>query len=220
MREIDRKAVEEFGLSTDVLMEFAGFQVADFVRNEFSENIKIAVICGPGHNGGDGLVAARRLNSWGFNVLVHVVGDEISELSGDKLEAAGKNGVEISKNDFPTANIYVDALVGYNLDSPPREPVKSAVEKINKWSAETVSIDVPTGVDVDTGERLDPHVEADYTISLGMPKKKLYPRNSGDIYLADIGIPLKAVEAAGVDPGEYFREKSFIEYMISENRIE
>ncbi len=220
MREIDRLAVEEFGLSTDVLMEFAGFQVADFVRSEFSENVKIAVICGPGHNGGDGLVAARRLNSWGYNVLVHVIGDEISEISGDKLEAAGKNGVEISKNDFPTANIYIDALVGYNLDSPPREPVKSAVKKINKWSAETIAIDVPTGVDVDTGERFDPHVEADYTVSLGMPKKKLYPRNSGDIYLADIGIPRKGVEAAGVNPGEYFREKSFIEYRISENRIE
>lgn len=220
MSEIDRRAIEECGLSPSVLMELAGFQVADFIRSEFSENIKIALICGPGHNGGDGLVTARRLSSWGFNVEAHVVGEELAEVTERKRMIGENSGLSINKGDFPTANVYVDALVGYNLDSAPREPVKSAVEKINDWGAEAVSIDVPTGVDADTGERYSPHVSADFTVCLGMPKKKLYPRNSGKIYLADIGIPRKAVENSGADPGEYFKEGSLIEYMDSDRGMQ
>lgn len=220
MREIDGAAVEEYGVSAEVLMEFAGLRVAEFVRSEFSQNVKIAVVCGPGHNGGDGAVAARKLDSWGFNVMIHVVGEDLKDLTEEKIVTAKKCGVEVFLDDFPTANVYIDALLGYNLDSAPRGSVKSAVEKINKWSAETVSVDVPTGVDVDSGERYDPYVNAEYTVTLGMPKKGLNVRNSGGIYLADVGIPRKAVESAGVESGDYFSEESMIEYKTSEERIE
>ena len=100
MREIDRRAVEECGLSPGVLMELAGFQVADFIRDEFSENIKIAVICGPGHNGGDGLVTARRLSTWGFNVEAHVVGEELADLTERKRIIGENSGLNITKGDF------------------------------------------------------------------------------------------------------------------------
>jgi hydroxyethylthiazole kinase-like uncharacterized protein yjeF len=219
MSEIDQAAIKDFGVSQEVLMEFAGLRVAEFVREEFSQNVKIAVICGPGHNGGDGAVLARKLDSWGFNVMIHVVGDDLRDLTEEKIVTAKKCGLEVFLDDFPTANIYVDSLLGYNLDSDPREPVKSAVERINKWSAETVSVDVPTGVDVDSGRKLDPHVEADYTVTLGLPKKGLSVRNSGDIYLADVGIPRKAVESVGFEPEEYFSEESLIEYSTSEGKI-
>ncbi|MFB6242037.1 MAG: NAD(P)H-hydrate epimerase [Candidatus Nanosalina sp.] len=217
MLGIEEAAVEDLGVSTGTLMEFAGLRVAEFVRGEFSQNVKIAVICGPGHNGGDGAVAARKLESWGFNVMMYVPEEEVKELTEEKIITARKCGVEIYLDDFPTANVYIDALLGYNLEEAPREPVKSAVDKINKWSAETVSVDVPTGIDVDSGERYDPHVDAEYTVTLGMPKKGLYARNSGDIYLADVGLPRKAVESAGVETGDYFSRESLIEYETSED---
>lgn len=213
MRDLDRLTVEEYGVSEEVLMENAGLHVADLVRQEFSREVKIAVICGRGNNGGDGFVAARRLLGWGYNIEVYTPfeDEELGDLALKKLETVRKVDSDAEMRDFPTANIYIDALVGYGLDGEPRGNVADAVEKLEEWSAETISVDVPTGVDVDTGEGYTPHVSPKYTVTFGLPKKGLREGNAGKIYVADIGIPVDATEEIGVNTRNLFTGESMIE---------
>jgi hydroxyethylthiazole kinase-like uncharacterized protein yjeF len=211
MRDIDRVLPKEYGISEESLMEHAGFQVADFIREEFSRNLEFAFICGRGNNGGDGFVAARRLMSWGFDVQVYTPFDSFSGLPGEKKQALEKIDESVFKREFPSANVYIDALLGYGLEGAPHGDVAEAVEKLNKWNAEAVCIDVPTGVDADSGQKLSPHVEADYTVTLGLPKSGLRPENSGEIHVVDIGIPESVLKDLGVDVENYFYDSSRIE---------
>jgi len=214
MKKLEEITVNDYGVSEDVLMEEAGSHVAELIRREFSSDIKIAIICGKGNNGGDGFVAARELLSWGYNVEIYTPfeDDEISDLSLKKLETVRKIDEDAEMFDFPTANAYVDALIGYGLEGPPRGKVKECVEKIEEWSADTISIDIPTGVDADTGEPYEPHIDPEYTVTLGLPKKGLREENSGKIYLVDIGIPIGASKKVGIDTENLFLEKSVLEF--------
>ena len=212
MKEVENFTVNEYGISEELLMEQAGFQVAEVVRQQFSENLKIGVVCGKGSNGGDGFVAARRLISWGYNIEVYTPfeDEELSETALKKLENIRRIDPDVEMIDFPTANAYVDALLGYGIDGAPRGEVAEAVGKLEEWSADTVSVDIPTGVDPDTGEGFDPHVNPEFTVMLGLPKKGLSRENSGKLYLADVGIPVSAVREKNVEaPG--FRGESLID---------
>lgn len=204
MREIDETAQKRYGLSVEGLMENAGYQVADFIRQEFSQDVKIGFICGKGHNGGDGLVAARRLLNWGYRIFVYTPyeREELSDLTAKQLERVENLEDRAVEESFPTANVYVDALLGYNHEDDPRDPVDPAVRKMNKWSAETVCIDVPTGIDCDTGEEMNPSIIAHYTVMLGAMKKGLTRDNSGVRYLSDIGFPPEVFGKAGIDEEE------------------
>lgn len=213
IQEIEKDLQETYGISREVLMEQAGFHVAEVVREEFSSDVKIGVICGKGMNGGDGFVAARRLLSWGYNIEVYTpFGDEeLSELALKKLENVRKIEEDCVMMDFPTANVYLDAVLGYGLEGPPEGEVEDAVRKLEKWSAETISVDVPTGVNPDTGEGYNPHVSPEYTVTLGLPKKGLRRENAGKVYLADVGIPHKALESKGLEMDPLFDEESVID---------
>lgn len=213
MQELEEVTIEEFGVSEDVLMEEAGSHIAEFIREQFSSDIKIAIICGKGNNGGDGFVAARELLSWGFNIEVYTPfqDSEINDLALKKFETVRKVDEDAEMFDFPTANVYVDALMGYGLEGAPEGKVKNSINKIEEWSAETVSVDVPTGVDSDTGQAYDPHISPEYTVTLGLPKEGLREENSGKIFLADIGIPIEATDEIDVDTRNLFLEKSILE---------
>lgn len=213
MKEVEIYTVEEFGISEEVLMEQAGFHVAEIIRQEFSRDVKIGVICGKGNNGGDGFVTARRLLSWGYNIEVYTPfrDEELGDLALKKLENIRKIEKDCVMMDFPTANVYVDALIGYGLEGAPEGKVDEAVRKIEEWSAETVSVDVPTGVDADTGEGYTPHVSPEYTVTLGLAKKGLRRENAGKLYLIDVGIPHKALEEQGLEMDTLFDQKSVIE---------
>lgn len=213
MAELDEKVTEKYGISAEALMENAGYQVADFLRQEFSEDVKIAFICGQGNNGGDGFAAARRLVNWGYTVQVFTPyeKDVLSDLGLKQLQRLEKIDEDIIQEDFPTANIYVDALLGYGIEGRLRDPVDNMVRRMNKWSAEIVSIDVSTGVEVDSGEVPSTSAYTDYTVTLGLPKKGLNYQNSGKILLADVGIPPQATEEIGVDSEKLFYNSSRIE---------
>lgn len=221
MQELEEVTIEEFGVSEDVLMEEAGSHIAEFIREHFSSDIKIAIICGKGNNGGDGFVAARELLSWGFNIEVYTPfqDDEINDLALKKFETVRKVDEDAEMFDFPTANVYVDALIGYGLEGAPEGKVNDSISKIEEWSAETVSVDVPTGVDSGTGQAYDSHVSPEYTVTLGLPKKGLREENSGKIFLADIGIPIEATDEIDVDTRKLFLEKSILELDNSNSKL-
>jgi hydroxyethylthiazole kinase-like uncharacterized protein yjeF len=205
--EVDRLAQERFGISVDWLMEAAGWQVARFSRG------RAAVVCGVGNNAGDGLAAARHLHRWGRLASVSCV--DASRLRGAaarEREALARIAVDVSDElRLEGAEVVVDALFGTGLSRAPEGKFAAWIEAINDSGSRVIAVDVPSGLDADTGVAYAPTVRAHTTVTLGLAKPGLLegdgPRVAGQIWLADIGVPFEAYAAAGVDvPQHLFAE--------------
>jgi len=172
-------------------MEAAGWQVARMVQG------RAAVVCGVGNNAGDGFAAARHLDRWGRLASVCCV--DVARIRGPaaaELTALRRGGVEVAE-DFLIggADVVVDAVFGTGLARPPEGRFADWIEAINRSGLRIVSIDVPSGLDAESGVAYAPIVRADLTITLGLPKRGLH----GDVAVVDIGIPYEAFAALGVE---------------------
>jgi NAD(P)H-hydrate epimerase len=205
MRALDRHTIEKLGVPGELLMESAGRAVAAAAEAERGPGARVHVVCGPGNNGGDGLVAARHLHLRGVPVSVVLAADR-ARLRGDaarNLERAERAGVPFEGPRWrPEAgDVVVDALFGTGLARAPDGAAAAAVRRMlgARPAARVVAIDVPSGLDADTGQPLDPCVQADVTVTLALPKPglALEPGRSlaGRIVVARIGV---ADEAPGV----------------------
>ena len=190
MRRADAMAVEA-GTSSLTLMENAGRAAAQAIAGRFSP-CRVAVLCGPGNNGGDGFVAARLLAESGFEVLVAAGQNH----KGDAAQmASGWRGPRVALADaaLDGAELIVDALFGTGLSRPLEGAYRDMVAAINRAPASVVSVDMPSGVDSDTGKVLGIAVEADCTVTFFRlkPGHLLLPGRElcGQIVLADIGSP-------------------------------
>lgn len=202
VRAIDRDA-ETRGLPTRVLMETAGRGVADVATN-IRMTGRIVIVAGKGNNGGDGLVAARHLVSRGRDVRVVLVADpdQLTGPAAENWQAAIHAGVPTSvrwpfaadrfADDLSGAEWIVDALFGIGLSSPPRPPFDRVVDMINESGARVLAIDVPSGLDADTGLPLGAVVRADHTVTFVAPKKGFaHPdagRWTGRVHVVDLGL--------------------------------
>lgn len=197
MREVDRVAVEEVGVSLLMMLEHAGRSLADPLRGYDG---RVLVLAGGGGNGGGGLCAARHLLNAGVDVDV-VLGPDPDDLSGAAARQFGvlrEAGVSPAPDDaVPGADLVLDALVEYGLTGPLRDRPAALVERLDGAGAEVRSLDVPSGVNATTGERPGPAVDADLTTTLALPKTGLDA--VGPVRLADIGLPGVVFERAGVD---------------------
>jgi len=224
MREIDRRATEESGIPSLLLMENAGRAVADKACEMLGDpHMKmVLVMCGPGNNGGDGIVAARHLRQAGALPLVAYFGDR-EKAKGDALtniEIAEQSGMDLFFDLDPKGrwdrvpqdiDLIIDALLGTGTKGEVREPFASLIARINDMSAAdhtpVLSVDIPSGVDADTGQTLGPCVAADATVTLALPKVGVvtYPGASlvGQLSIADIGIPEKVTRLASNAPGVF-----------------
>ena len=193
-REVDALAQERFGLGVDWLMEAAGWQVARQCRE------LTAVVCGVGNNAGDGLAAARHLHRWGR--LASVCCMDTARLAGparQQLEALEKLGVAVEDEPrLADAVEVLDAIFGTGLSRAPEGKFAAWIEAINTSGKRVISVDVPSGLDADTGLAYSPFVDPDVTVTLGLPKPGL-SQFGGLVLVADIGIPFEAYAAAGVD---------------------
>jgi len=208
MARIDEKVPEKYGITISRMMENAGYQIAEFIRSEIDPE-GVSVYAGKGNNGGDALVAARRLYLWGYDVEVVLATRELDGIRREELEILGELGVDINtENAGESFSVALEGLIGYNLNGDPRPPFDSMIEEVNQHET-VVSIDLPTGVDADTGEKSSPAVEADYTLTLAMPKKGMTENNSGELWVADISIPPEAYREFGFE-GDIFEESSLI----------
>jgi ADP-dependent NAD(P)H-hydrate dehydratase / NAD(P)H-hydrate epimerase len=191
VKQVDALCAERFGIPVDWLMEAAGWQVARFVDGP------AVVVCGVGNNGGDGLAAARHLHRWGRLVRVCCVDpSRVRGAAAVELTALRKLGVEVATDlRFDGAEIVVDAVFGTGLKRAPEGRFAEWIESINASAKRVVAIDVPSGLDSDTGEAYAPSVHADLTVTLGLPK----PGLRGEFVVVDIGIPIEAYAAIGVD---------------------
>jgi NAD(P)H-hydrate epimerase len=198
VREVDRLASERFRLPVSWLMEAAGWQVARHCRT------RTLVVCGKGNNGGDGLAAARHLHRWGRLAGVACLQpDRLSGLAAEQAEALRAMGVEIaSRPDFSGAQVVLDALLGTGLSRPPEGPVAGWIEAVNGSGLRVVSVDVPSGLDADSGRAEGACVNAALTVTLGLPKAGLLsgegPARAGEVWVADIGVPFEAYAELGI----------------------
>src|SRR4051794_28288502 len=180
-RAVDRWAIEEQGIPEAELMEAAGAALAEAVA-ELAPQGPVRVLCGKGNNGGDGLIAARRLEEMGFKVEALEVFED--ELPAD-LDAwlAGSGAV-------------VDAIFGTGFEGAPREPAIGPIEAANRCGAPIVACDIASGVDASTGEVRGIAIEASTTVTFHGAKigHRVFPgkAHTGELIVAPIGIPAGA----------------------------
>lgn len=202
---MDRRAAEECGIPVRELMERAGLAVYEEIRRQLPEGGRVTVFCGHGNNGGDGLVAARLANREGYQIECLVAANEslLNDLCRNQLAAAQAEGVPIL---FATDRRYqrrleclgcrdlaVDALLGTGACGEARGPILEAIQAINRSGVPVLAVDVPSGVDCDSGEELGESVWARHTVTFGLPKPFLFQgtglEHSGTWNVADIGFP-------------------------------
>jgi ADP-dependent NAD(P)H-hydrate dehydratase / NAD(P)H-hydrate epimerase len=211
VKQVDALCAGRFGIPTEWLMEAAGWQVARFCGE------RAVVVCGVGNNAGDGLAAARHLHRWGRLAGVYCV--DAARLRGPaaaELEALRRAGID-PRGDLQLhgAGLIVDAIFGTGLSRAPEGKFADWIEAINAAvnasSARIVSIDVPSGLDAETGKAYAPIVKAHVTVTLGLPKPGLAAAG-GRVVVADIGIPLEAFAVLGIDvPPDLFAKGDLVE---------
>ena len=221
MREADRRTIEEIGISSLVLMENAGRQVVAAMEAMYTDlsDRQVAVLCGRGNNGGDGLVVARTLLQRGVDVSVFLIGT-VSDVRGDArtnleiLSRLGLTAVEIADSqawelhfsEVTDCTLIVDAIFGTGLNAPLSGLMESVVADVNASGIPVVAIDLPSGLSADSAEPIGDSIDAAMTITLAAPKLPLVlppaETRAGDIIIADIGIPadiLDTVEGPRVE---------------------
>ncbi|QLC34708.1 NAD(P)H-hydrate dehydratase [Halarchaeum sp. CBA1220] len=205
MAAVDRNAAA-LDVSTKQLMESSGNALAREVRTVADSGDEVAVVAGRGNNGGDAFVAARFL-AGDCDVTVHLLGrpetitTEIARENWDALRAAEIATERVRDSnalDLGSPDVVLDGVLGTGVTGAPREPERSAIVATNDADATVVSVDIPSGMDADTGEVADVAVEADHVVTFHALKPGLEGRE--DVTVADIGIPEAAERFVG--PGD------------------
>jgi hydroxyethylthiazole kinase-like uncharacterized protein yjeF len=197
MGQADRLAIAG-GIAGIELMERAGRAVADAVAAHYPRGQRVTVVAGPGNNGGDGFVAARHLAEQGYRVTVMFLG-EVSRLKGDAALAAKRwhGGVTADPGFLATAEVLVDALFGAGLDRPLEGAPRAVIETMNALTTPIVAVDLPSGINGNSGAVMGVAVEAAQTVTFfrKKPGHLLLPGrlHCGVVSVADIGIPAKVL---------------------------
>ena len=199
MYKVDEEACAK-GVTSLKLMESAGAAIAEVVQRNY-EGGRILILCGLGNNGGDGFVAARLLKDSGRNVRVVCLG-AIDEIKGDARESASNWTGEIcpfTPSIFEDTQVVVDALYGIGLNRPISGLGELIIKKLNKTDVPRISVDIPSGVNGNTGQILGCAVQADICVTFfrRKPGHLLYPGKTacGTVMVADIGIPVSVLES-------------------------
>ena len=184
MRELDRRAIQDLGIPSLVLMENAGRTTYQILRREFPDlQGEVAVVAGRGNNGGDGFVVARYLANAGIPVAVFLLGarDQVSGDARVNLEILAHLGIAVAEvlteadlnpviHRLAKAGLIVDALLGTGLNSPVQGLMAALIERLNHLRAPVLAVDIPTGLSADTGEVLGVALKAQVTVTYGWPK--------------------------------------------------
>jgi NAD(P)H-hydrate epimerase len=226
VRDLDRRAIEEWGIPSFALMESAGRACADEALRMLAERRSMAparvhVLVGPGNNGGDGLVIARTLRNRGCELSVTYIGKDPAALHlsadfqlnwrlwtelGERIEHIPDSGPLSNRwlGSIASADLVVDALFGTGLKRPLEDSWKGAIERLNRAHAanerpRVLAVDIPSGLDADTGVVLGAAVRADATVTFIAAKHGFLrgagPSHVGRVVVAEIGVPREWIEA-------------------------
>lgn len=209
VRGFDSWAINEVGVAGVVLMENAGRSCAELIKEKLSgvKEAKICIFCGTGNNGGDGYVIARHLLNSGLKTIVVICGDrekikgdakinlEILERLGQSIEQLGLSGGDIEKRveEFcGDADMIVDGLFGTGLRGELSEEYKRLIDSINSQGRPILAVDIPSGLECDSGEVLGAAVKASFTVTFAAVKKGFTTaeaaKYTGDVFVASIGV--------------------------------
>jgi NAD(P)H-hydrate epimerase len=227
MMEVDRLMTETYSINLMQMMENAGRNLADLTQHVLGGDLSeknIAVVCGGGSNGGGGLAAARHLINRGVNVCVALAVDksELRSVPAQQLHALSRMGAIIVE-DFPKGeyDLFIDALIGYGLHGAPRGRIAAWIALINQQQSKVLSLDIPSGMDADTGLAEGVCVEAWATMTLALPKTGMLDekarRKLGELYLADISVPARLLHSLGMEMQVLFDEGAIIKIEVSAN---
>jgi len=222
IRKLDRLAGIEFGIPSILLMENAARQVAEVALDGLSgiEKPRVVVIAGPGNNGGDGLAAARHLSNAGVRVTIFLAANP-AQYTGDartNLDIAHRMGLQIFVMDpanparsltaamasFRTTDLIIDALVGTGLSRDLESTFETIVTEVNGYGADGIpilAVDIPSGLDADTGMPRRTAIRATATVTLAGLKEGFFALEAqpflGEVIVADIGAPRDLLEQLG-----------------------
>jgi hydroxyethylthiazole kinase-like uncharacterized protein yjeF len=217
MQKIDEIAASHYGIDGFKLMKNAGKSIVKQINRRFDDllNKRILIFCGKGNNGGDGFVAACLLFDMGVSVKVILLEKQINLKGNSSINAElainlGVNVVEIEEvsNDLlqynlDSCDIIIDALVGTGLTRPLEGIYKQVVEQINQSQRFVTSVDIPSGLDSDTGLLKGAFIQADLTIGLALPKRShlLFPSAGliGELQIVDIGITSNVIDSQNLE---------------------
>ncbi|CAM1342379.1 NAD(P)H-hydrate epimerase [Tenacibaculum amylolyticum] len=194
-RDMDYYAVNQYELPIELMMENAGLHLASVVtsKTDLSKTIKIGV--GNGNNGGGGLVAARRLASWGYKVYIDAFTEITRELPLLQLKRALKFGVSLENISNP--DVWIDAYLGFSQRLPLKEALETRIIKANESDCLQISLDIPTGF---LGDIKVKYFKADTILSLAAPKKITFNLpDKVELLVADLGIPHTVYKTFGVE---------------------
>ena len=227
MRQIDQDTIEGIGIPGIVLMETAGSAIVRAIQQHYPTCKRIGILAGKGNNGGDGIVIARQLAHIGHDVHLFLVspsesftGEAAVNLQIAKrltasfgLQAAPKGGLRIdeilteaaqrvSLNHTTCCELLVDAIFGTGLRGEVREPIATIINTLNNLPIPTLSVDLPSGLDADTGNPLGTCVRADRTVTIGLPKRGLLVHPgaelAGKLEVVDIGFPEQVIDTQNI----------------------
>ncbi len=218
LMEVDRRAVEEFGISVLMLMENAGREVAQVARSYMMEGSSVLILAGAGNNGGDGLVAARHLANHGHRVTILLTVDEhkFTGAALTQLQIIRKMGIPLAiltpqqdaftqwLENSDVGDAVVDAIFGTGLNRPLDEVTQDLIAQVNQSNRRVISVDIPSGLDCDTGRPMGVAVQAAHTISFCGMKIGFESAEAisylGQISIGDIGAPQALLQACAEKP--------------------
>ena len=211
MIKVDRLMIEKYKISLLQMMENTGRSLAMLAKERFLDGDPVKklvyVMCGNGGNGGAALVCARRLHGWGARVCVFTMGDHLRDDTKKQLESIEQLNIDVKKwngdvNDVWIPDLVIDGIIGYSILGNPSGAAEEMIAYVNNSGAQVLSLDNPSGVDLDTGYIHKPCIKAEATMTLALPKKILFQESvkekRGELYLADIGVPLELYEEEGL----------------------
>jgi hydroxyethylthiazole kinase-like uncharacterized protein yjeF len=228
MAEVDRVTIEELHIPAEVLMENAGRQIAAAARAFLGGSVagkRVIGLVGRGNNGGDAAVALRHLTNWGATVCAEVAAlqERIRETTRHQISRlllasarevaivhdASQNGVRDLEGD-----LLIDGLLGYSARGAPRETVAAVIDAANASRVPMLAVDLPSGIEPDTGAAPGVAIHAAVTVTLALPKHGLiHPKAHdyvGELLLADIGIPHAAFARIGLDTRRLFEHGDLV----------
>ena len=207
VREVDRLTIEEYGLPGIVLMENAARAVSDaaWTLLDGQAGRSVLILCGGGNNGGDGFAAARHLHNRGIAVTMGITTDP-SRYTGDakvNYDAIRRMGITCQSATpqwiaQQRCDLVLDAIFGTGLTQPPRPPFEQIAASVNGWGRRVLAVDIPSGLDCDTGLPLGSCIRAMQTVTFVAEKVGFAAAGSaaftGEILIGDIGCPRELIE--------------------------
>ncbi len=226
MIEIDRIAVEETGPNLFQMMENAGRNLAlsaiDILGKKW-QSAKIIVLCGTGGNGGGGICAARHLANRNIDVKICIT--DINKLKPvtlfqKKVFNSTKGAqIEIEELQKQKPDLIIDAIIGYSLKVAPTGNSLKMINWVNNLDRKILSLDVPSGVNTNDGSTPGEYIKTDRTLTLALPKTGLLPDLTGELFLADIGIPFETYSKMNINYQNPFGNKFIVKLSHRKNSV-